>query len=189
MAVSRIEGGLQWRRQVRAGLVAAAIGFGLIDGCPLPPPDHTPAWEAGFVGPLRDLQEIAETPVAWIRRTVRVSQQWALYQAPQAKRWRMWIDGQLADRSWRILYRAADSEHAEDAALIEHARVWGSWNPTDSPPGEYSAFCGWITARMLAAHPELLLARVRMEPIAIGKGGFDSSGTFVWTYTRRRGAK
>ncbi len=172
--------------QVRAGLVAVAIGFGLIDGCPLPPTDHTPAWEAGFVAPLRAVQRIAETPVLWIRYAARVSQQWALYQAPEAKRYRLWIEGEAADRSWQLLYRAGDSEHAEDAPLIGHARVWGVWNPTDVPPGEYSAFCGWISSRMLVAHPELVAVRIRMENITIVPGAIEPSGTFVWTRIHRR---
>src|SRR5215211_3208697 len=37
--------------EIRAGMVALAIFFGLVDGCPLPPPEHTPAWEQNFVEP------------------------------------------------------------------------------------------------------------------------------------------
>lgn len=169
-------------------MIAIAIGFGLIDGCPIPPKQYTPAWERGFVEPIREVQHVVETPVAWIGAWLRVNQQWSLYQAPGTDRFRMSIEGAGPDHRWRMLYRAGDPDHAEDAASIEHARVWGTWNPTDRPPGEYSAFCGWITGRMLGAHPELAAVRVQMEKITIGQGGFAGTGTFVWPYVRTAGA-
>ena len=172
--------------EARAGLIAIAIGFGLVDGCPLATPDHVPEWERGFVEPVRSAQQVVEWPVSWMTRVFRVSQQWSLYQAPTAERWRLWIEGELADRSWQIVYRAGDTEHAEDAALIEHARVWGTWDPTDAPAAEYPAFAKWELARVLAAHPEFVAARARMERIAIGQGEITPSGTFEWTYLQVR---
>jgi hypothetical protein len=161
-------------------MIAVAIAFGLIDGCPLPTRDHTPAWERGFVEPLREVRDVVETPVAWIRRTLRVTQQWALYQSPSPARFRMWIEGQTRE-AWQLVYRAGDADHAEDAALIEHARVWGTWDPTDAPPAEYAAFSAWITARVLERHPDFVAVRVRMEAIAIEQGTYTPSGTFQWT--------
>ena len=172
--------------QVRAGAIALAILFGLIDGCPLPPPESTPAWERRFVEPIREVRDVAETPVHWIRDTFAVTQQWALYQAPVAHRYRMWIEGQAADRTWHVLYLAGDPDHAEDAAVLEHARVWGVWTPTDTPTLEYTAFAAWETARVLAMHPELAAARVKMEAIEIGQGAYTPTGKFEWPYLRRR---
>ncbi len=175
-------------RELRAGLIGLAIGFGLIDGCPLPTPDHTPAWERGFVEPIRGVRDAVETPVAWIRRVAAVTQQWSLYQAPVARRYRMWFEGLGPDQVWHALYVAGDPAHREDAAVIEHARVWGTWDPTDEPALEYRAFGRWITERALAAHPELLAARLRMEAIDIGHGGYTPTGLFTWPYVRIRGA-
>jgi hypothetical protein len=145
-----------------------------------------PAWERGVVEPIRSVQRVVETPVAWLRTTLGISQQWSLYQNPAPDRFRMAIEGQAEDRSWHMLYRAGDPDHTEDAALIEHARVWGTWDPTDKPTLEYSAFAGWITGRMLERHAELVAARVTMEPIAIVPGGYRSSGPVRWTYVRTR---
>jgi hypothetical protein len=167
-------------RDVRAGLVAAAIGFGLVDGCPLASPDHVPAWERSFVEPIRSAQRVVETPVAWIRATFHITQQWALYQAPVSNRFRMWIEGATRDGHWRVLYRAGDPEHAEDGDAIEHARVWGTWDPTDVPPAEYGAFAGWISRRALAAHPDLAAVRVRMERVTLGIGEVEPTGELVW---------
>ena len=63
-------------------MIAVAIGFGLIDGCPLPTPGHVPAWELGIVEPIRRVRDVVETPVAWMRDVFYVSQQWSVYQAP-----------------------------------------------------------------------------------------------------------
>jgi hypothetical protein len=165
-------------------LIAAAIGFGLVDGCPLPTPDHTPAGRRWIVEPVRTVQHVVETPVAWLRRVAHVTQQWALYQAPSADRYRMWIEGQRVDRAWQIVYRAGDG--GEDAALIEHARVWGTWDPTDEPPPEYTAFARWMLARVLAAHADYVAARVRMEHVVIGQGEVTPTDAFEWTVVQVR---
>lgn len=171
--------------EVRAGLIALAITFGLIDGCPLP--THVPAWERGFVEPIRVVRDYAETPVVWVRRVVSVSQQWALYQAPTAKRYRMWIEGfGKPAYAWVPLYLAGDPDHTEDAAFLEHARVWGAWDPTDVPPPEYGFFANWHCLRLLARHPELAAVRIRMEEIQIGAGGYEPTGKFSWYVERRR---
>src|SRR5258708_4358086 len=104
-------------------MIAAAIAFGLVDGCPMPPRDHTPAWEGGYLEPVRDAQRIVMKPMAWFGPMFRISQQWAVYQSPAATRYRMWIEGYTADHTWSLVYRAGDPDHAEDAAAIEHARV------------------------------------------------------------------
>ena len=169
--------------EIRAGLIAIAIGFGLIDGCPLPPPADTPAWERGFVEPVRAAQRIALSPMAWVRSVVRVSQRWALYQAPGGQRFRMVIEGEDAGGAWHVLFRAGDPDHDEDADVINCARVNGSWHASDHPADQYAAFTGWITARVLERHPELIAARVRIEKIQIVPGGFTSSGEFVWGHT------
>jgi hypothetical protein len=172
--------------EIRAGLVATAIAFGLIEGCPLPPPDETPAWEKGLVEPIRDVQRVLTWPVAWIRPRLRVTQRWALYQAPGADRYRMSVEGQGADGQWQILYRAADPDHTEDADLIENAHVRGSWDPTNRTSSQYPRFAAWICARMLGRHPELLAARVRHEKVEIGVGTVTPTGEFTFTFVKVR---
>jgi hypothetical protein len=172
--------------QLRAGLIALAIFFGLVDGCPIPPPSDTPEGMKWIAEPVRAVQRVVETPVAWIVPVVRASQRWALYQAPGGTRFRMWIEGRDADGAWQILFRAGDPAHDEDAAILEAARVWGAFDPTVGPPEQYGAFCVWMTGRVLARHPELRAVRVRQEKIAFVPGGIEPSGEFVFEYTRSR---
>ncbi len=173
--------------QIRAGAIALAIVFGLIDGCPLPEPSDTPAWERGFVEPIRRVRAIAEWPVAWLKPTLRVAQQWAIYTAPAMNSYRLWIEGADERGAWRVLYRGADPEHDEDADVLESARVWGAWEPTDALPAQYKEVSNWILGRVLARHPELRVARMRLEKIELVAGGFESSGSFVFTVARVRG--
>jgi hypothetical protein len=173
--------------QIRAGAIGLAIAFGMIDGCPLPEPNDTPAWERGFVEPIRSVQRIAEWPVAWIKPTLRVGQQWAVYQAPGANCYRLWIEGAEEGRAWRILYRGADPDHTEDADVLESSRVWGAWEPTDALPGQYKEIGNWILGRALARHPELRVTRMRLEKCALALGGFEPLGDFVFTIARVRG--
>lgn len=174
--------------EIRAGLILTAIGFGLVDGLPIPPPGEPYQDMAlhALVPPARAVQRVLEWPVAWIRPTLQITQRWALYQAPDRERYRMSIEGQLADETWQILYRAADPDHTEDAAAIEHARVWGAWDPLDRLPVQYTPFGAWISARVLDRHPELVAARMRMEKIVLFPGGYISTGQFGGTYQRVR---
>ena len=42
--------------EVRAGLIALAIALGLVDGCPLPAPEHVLPWQAPIVDVVRPIQ-------------------------------------------------------------------------------------------------------------------------------------
>jgi hypothetical protein len=173
--------------ELRAGAIALAIFFALVDGCPLPPPDKTPDWEKPIVEPIRDAQRVVLTPVAWVRGALRVTQRWALYQAPRVDRFRLWVEGQDMQGRWRILYRASDAQHTDDAAVIDSPRVRGAYDPADVPPGQYPIFARWLTQRVLERHPELVAARVRLEKVRLTQDGFVPSGEFVQPHMRVRG--
>jgi hypothetical protein len=174
--------------QIRAGLIALAIAFGLIDGLPLPAPDATPAWEAGFVDVLRHAQHAVMWPVAWMHPVFRITQQWALYQAPGADSWRLWIEGRDTNGRWRILYRAGDPEHTEDAAMLEYLRIRGSWDASARPPPQFSAFADWMTLRVLDRHPMFTGARMRFEKVRLSPDGVTPLGEFAFIHIRDRGA-
>lgn len=172
--------------QLRAGLIAVAIFFGLVDGIPIPPPGETPDGMKWIAEPVRAVQSVVEAPVAWIVPVFRVSQRWALYQAPGGQRYRIAIDGRAADGTWQLVYRAADPAHDEDAEILESGRVWGAYDPTNRAPEQYPAFCAWITARVLAHHPDFTTVRVRQEKISLVAGGFESSGDYAYACARSR---
>ena len=167
---------MKWR-ELRAGLLAIAIAFGLLDGCPLPSRGHSLAWQF-WVEPIRSVRDVLETPVGWLGTMVQVSQQWSLYQAPVARRYRMWIEARSDDYHWKPLYIAGDPDHREDADVIEHARVWGTWDPTDVPALEYGEFAKWELRRVLVRHPEFTTARIRQERIDLGIGEYTPRNEF-----------
>jgi hypothetical protein len=167
----------------RAALIAIAIALGLVEGCPLPPPDKTPAWERGFVEPIRTAQQVVLRPVAWIGRRLRISQQWALYQAPAVDKFRLWIDGRDAAGRWHLVYRASDPEHAEDEELIDYTRPRGVWDPVGgTPPMQYPLFARWMTQRVLDRHPEYVAARVQLERVTLTRDGLEPTGTFAFPH-------
>lgn len=172
--------------EVRAGLIALTIFFGLVEGCPLPSPKHTPEWEKGFVEPIRSVQDVFVWPVLWIETTFRVDQLWALYQHPGGEHWRLAIDGQTADGTWHLLFLSGDAEHADDADLFESAHVWGAYSPTDRAADQYTLFCRWVSARELARHPELVAVRIRQEKIVIEAGVVRPTGQYGYGYSRAR---
>jgi hypothetical protein len=173
--------------QIRAGLIALAIVFGLIDGLPLPPPKYTPAWEAGFVDALRSMQRTLMWPVKRLTPLLRIGQRWALYQAPGTAPWRMWIEGRAVTGRWVILYRAGDPEHVEEADILDYGRIRGVWDVTGEVPSQFGAFADWITARLLDRHPELTGVRVRMEKVEITSDGVKPLGKFAYIHIRNRG--
>ena len=173
--------------EARASLIAIAIFFGLVDGCPLPNPEHTPAWEKGFVEPIREVQNFVLTPFAWVKPRLRIAQRWALYQAPDTNRFRLWVEGMDDRGRWHILFRAADPDHNEDGELIDYTRPRGTWDPTTKPPGQYPLFARWMTARVLAKHPEFVASRVRLERVTLTPDGHAPTGTFIVPHVHHRG--
>jgi hypothetical protein len=145
--------------QIRAGLVAIALVVALVDGV---------------------------RPSAWLAEHLRVSEQFAIYQQPGGTHYRLWIDGQTSDGAWQLVFRAGDAEHAEDAALLESARVWGAYTPAGGGPPQYAVFCAWIGARVLAHHAEFLRVRMRLERVELDAGALIPSRQFEYTSVRGR---
>jgi hypothetical protein len=175
--------------EIRAGLLALVIFFGLVEGCPLPTPGKTPAWQKGYVEPIRSAQRVVLTPVRWITPTFRVSQRWALYQAPQLDKYRLWIERQDVQGRWHLLFRAGDDAHQEDAQLIDYSRPRGTWDPTSSVPNQYAAFARWMTLRVLDRYPEAVASRVRLEKVRITDDGPVFTGELIQPHTRMRGGR
>ena len=153
----------------------------------MPSTSKTPAWERGFVEPLRTAQAEVLRPTVWIPERFRFSQRWALYQRPSRDRFRLWIEGRDAGGSWHVLFRAGDAEHQEDADLIDYTRPRGAWDPVGFLPMQYPLFAEWVIERMLARHTELAVIRVQLERVTLTSDGLVPSGTFVETRARNRG--
>jgi hypothetical protein len=175
--------------ELRAGLIALAIGFGLVEGCPQPQPGYERGWQRGYVAVLRPVQAAILAPVAWVPRELRFSQRWALFQVGARERFRLTVEGWArADGAWVVLYRAGDPAHRELAELLEHRRVQGAWNPTDRAAPGYTRLASWLTARVLAERPELDAVRISHERILADQGEIASLGERWFTYTRLRSA-
>ena len=174
--------------EVRAGLIAFAILLGLIDGCPLAPPDYVPGWQRGITAVVRPIQHAVLTPFNWITLGIRFKQRWALFQVAEADRFQLQVLARAANGTWSMLYRASDPDHAAYADMLDSRRVRGAWNPTDQTPYQYVPFAGWFTQRVLDEHPDIVEVRLRFEKVVLDRGKMVGTGVFVAPYARSRGA-
>jgi hypothetical protein len=170
---------------IRAGLIAVAIGFGLIEGLPIPPPGDELDWQKPYVEPIRTVQHVLTYPVAWLGPTLRITQRFALFQVAGAQRFRFRVEGH-AQGEWKILYRAGDPEHRDFANLLEYRRINGLTNPTDRPPVLYKRFAGWFTNYVLDSRFDLDAVRISQERITLEPGVVHDTGEMVFTYERAR---
>jgi hypothetical protein len=176
--------------ELRAGLISFAIVLGVVDGCPIPPPSETPAWERGLVDAIRPFQRWFLWPFTRFHREVRFSQRWALFQDPSRTRYRFEVNGRSSSGPWHPLFRAGDPEHTEYASLLLYRRIHGAWNPTDRPTMQYPGFAEWFLGRVLADHPELTLVGLRQQKVLIDDDGqVHDTGQYDFGMVRGRGSK
>ena len=166
---------MRWR-DVRAGLIAFAILLALVEGCPIPPPGETLAWQKFYVEPVRRVQRAVLTPFAWIPRRLRFTQRFALFQAAEADRYRLEIVARLRDGGERVVFRAGDDGPYSD--ILVQRRVRGVWNPTDNPTSQWPRFVEWFARRVLADQPDADFVTFRFVRVHI-VGGVprDTDGT------------
>jgi hypothetical protein len=165
--------------EIRAGLIALAIGIGLVEGCPIPPPHETPAWERGFVEPIRTVQRAVLTPVAWLGPELHITQRMALFQVSDPDRFRFEIEGQDA-AGWHVIFRAGDAEYDAYEDLIRYRRVLGAFDPIEAPPAPYRPAGAWLAHRILADQPALLAVRMRFERVLLADGAVRGTGVFAF---------
>ncbi|MGE0870267.1 MAG: hypothetical protein AB7P03_17005 [Kofleriaceae bacterium] len=183
----------RWRA-IRAGLIALAITIAMIDGCPIPPPDETLAWQEWYATPIRRARNRLLRPFRWISRDLRLSQRWALFQSVTPDRFRLTVEGRLpvagaSSGEWsRVFYRAGDPALDDYEALLEYRRVRGAWNPSGKPPAQYLKFARWFAVKVLEDHPELDAARLRFERVRLSPGQVSGLGEFVFELGVRRDA-
>lgn len=172
---------------VRAAIVALALGLGLVDGCPIPDRAATPRWALGFWGAADAARDVIRRPIAGLAADLDVSQRWTLFRGASRRRFRLWVEGKPASGDWRPLYRAGDPAHAEYEDLLSYRRVRGTYSPSgQTGRGQYYAFAVWMMLRALDDHPDLAVARVRLERVVIGEGEYTPTGEFTSEQQERR---
>jgi hypothetical protein len=170
---------------VRAALIALALILGLADGCPLP---KDALHRADLLGALARARASVLAPSQPLAKALDVDQQWVLFRSLSRRRFRLCVEGRTAAGDWALLYRAGDDDHTWNADVLDYRRVRGAYNPYGQRIRRaYAGFARWIGDRVLAEHPDMQAARVRLERIRIQpRGGFVATGIFEFTHTRRR---
>ncbi len=173
----------------RAALIALALAFGLIDGCPIPERRHAPAWAHDLADGAHEVRRTLRRPVAWIGEELDMSQRWILFRGASRQRYRLHVEGKTATGDWQLLHRAGDPDHAAYEDLLAYRRVRGTYAGSQTARSQYRAFATWITLRVLDDHPELAVARTRLERVLIGEGGYTPTGEFTLEHQERRRRK
>ena len=187
----------RWR-ELRAGLIALAIGLGLLDGCPLPTngAERSIAQQRLGGDAARTIDRV-ERARSWLLRPVRpaaellgLRQRWKLFAGADRHRYRIAIEVRVeGETAWRLRYRPHDGDHAWLAAAIEYRRMRGAWNPhsTYGARAGYARFADWVADQAFAQDARTVEVRVRMEKIVIGDhGDYRGTGEDAYTIVRRR---
>jgi hypothetical protein len=176
---------------VRAALIALALGFGIIDGCPIPERKYSPAWSHDLIGYGETARRFLLKPVAGYARDLDINQRWSLFRGASRKRYRLWLEGKTATGQWEPLYISGDSTHVAYEELLAYRRIRGTYNPSgQNPRGQYRGFATWMTLRVLDDRPELAVVRTRMEKIVIQHGGgYTPTGDFTFEHQEPRRRK
>lgn len=164
----------------RAALIALAIALGLVNGCPLPERQRTPEWARGAVDALDAARTAVLDPVDWLGEDLKLTQRWTLFRGASRKRFRLLVEGKTATGPWQLLYRAGDPEYDAYDDILAYRRIRGTYSPGGQLTRmQYRPFSTWMSLRVLDDHPELLVARTRMERILIGEGEYTPTGEFT----------
>lgn len=155
-------------------MIALANFFALVEGCPIPPPHETLAWQQGYVSLVRPVQQAVLVPVRWIPRALRFTQRFALFQAAEPDRYRLEI---LADDD--VIFRAGKIAGPYGNAITQR-RVRGVWNPTARPTRQWPAFARWIADRVFADRPDVTRVTLRFERVTIDDGVAHDTGTYAF---------
>jgi hypothetical protein len=179
---------------LRAVLIAAAIGVGLVDGAPIPTArvmEGLPASLRNVSMRLQDLQTALLFPFRPIKDLFIVWQRWSVFSTTGGVRYRMCVEARKAsDSTWTLLYRAQDSEHAFLGDMLGYRRVRNVYNPSRSigAKSTYPAFVSWLAREIFEREPRFDEVRVGMErgQILQRGEGFAPFGDFDYVLVRHR---
>ncbi|HMI83577.1 MAG TPA: hypothetical protein VK550_05750 [Polyangiaceae bacterium] len=179
---------------MRAVLIAAAIGVGLVDGAPIPTArvmERLPPMLRALSMRLYDVQTFLLVPWRPIKDLFGVSQRWSVFSTTGGVRYRMWVEARdRSESTWSLLYRSQDSEHAFLADTLGYRRVRNVYNPSRSigAKSTYPAFVSWLAHEIFEREARFDEVRVGMERGRIlPRGeGFAPFGEFDYVFVRRR---
>ena len=175
---------------VRAGLVTLAIAVGLADGCPLPASSQAPPALREPVRAIKTVRRAALTPFRPLGELLRLRQRWKLFPTAKRDQVRMWVEARDAtSRTWSLLYRPGDDEHAVLRDRVEYRRLRAAWNPgSRGARASYGPFVEWLAGELFAADAAIDRVRVRMEVIELEPeaGRFVGRDDFMHTKVKTR---
>jgi hypothetical protein len=179
---------------LRAVLIAAAIGVGLVDGAPIPTArvmETLPPILRDVSTRLQHLQTLLLVPWRPLKELFMISQRWSVFSTTGGIRYRMWVEARSgSEQAWTLLYRAHDSEHTFLGDTLGYRRVRNVYNPSRSigAKSTYPAFVSWLAREIFERESRFDEVRVGMERgRTLPRGeGLAPLGEFDYVLVRRR---
>lgn len=102
-------------------------------------------------------------PFRWVTGT---GQNWSLFAIPESAVGRLVVEGVDTAGNRTTFYRAPGGESDHLEAMLEYRRVRGVYDGAcdrPKPRKVYAQFGKWLSAHLMAEHPELQLVEVRLD--------------------------
>jgi hypothetical protein len=185
--------GSVWR-YLRAGGITLLLLLGFVGGWQPIAPNVLAKLPARLGALAKRVPEVATVllrPFAGVAGFFRItSEDWALFRGTGGVRHRLWIEARgPRHRSFVLLYRVHDPEHAYRKSTIEDRRVFNLWNAHNwGVSAAYPHFARWVAARIFEDYPHFREVRVREEQVTIraASQGFTETGQFDYERVVRR---
>jgi len=145
---------------------------------------HTLLSTAGFALPRERIEQAliaTTTPIVTARNRLfkpfarglgmlGVRQSWGLFSGSGREAFRIRVEAQAADDTWRLVYSAHQEDALGLAATLSYRRLRGIYNPSvkGGAKAQYEGFVSWLAQRIVRDHPEYRRVRVSMERLRLG---------------------
>lgn len=174
-------------RSLRAACITLLLALGFVAGWPKINPRilaRLPPTLARLARLLPVAQAAILRPFTPLANAFGItSQNWTLFSTTGGTRHRMWVEArEPGSRTWVLLHRAHDDEHAYLRETIEYRRLRPIWNPHRyGLAAAYDPFTRWLARRVMLDFSKFDRVRVRQEEVEIlpKAAGFRSTGHFV----------
>ncbi|HCH65967.1 MAG: hypothetical protein CL927_18470 [Deltaproteobacteria bacterium] len=105
-------------------------------------------------------------PWSPFRRVTGTGQDWSLFSIPEPAAGRLVVEGHMADGTVTTFYRAPGGNGDALDTMLEYRRLRGVYDSASDRPQPrkiYRQFGRWLSARLMADHPDIMQVEVRLD--------------------------
>lgn len=117
-------------------------------------------------GAARTFRRWVLQPWLPFRRVTGTGQSWSLFAIPEPAAGRLVVEGVDTDGHRTTFYRAPGGEGDHLESMLEYRRIRGVYDGASDRPTPrkvYAQFGKWLSAHLMAEHPDLQLVEIRLD--------------------------